>query len=319
MENSNETLENAGSLPAELLNSEVGATAGNDTMSPDDMPMIVWLRGDEDYVEDFSIDADTAMKTLGIKRSRLTQISGKELRVGRIRIGRYVRPVYRPVDIQAYVEWTRPTATHAKSSNIIEEAAGELLKQAQKVSGSYEAILEVHTADITDHINESFKDLYQTVNELLEQKQEKLFDHFNGVRSLFADLGGIVNDQEKNLNATLSGINDQLTATLSEVSDQLNTFRDKQDQLKSEISALSKFCQDVALETKQNNAKLNDFVKRQEEATANLAKVIKVNLELQKETQNGLKIISAQIKELPAPQECKAPKMRSALPPPRFK
>ncbi len=45
------------------------------------LPMVVWLAGDEAHADDFCIDADTAMQELGIKRSRLTQISGRELRV----------------------------------------------------------------------------------------------------------------------------------------------------------------------------------------------------------------------------------------------
>src|SRR5438045_3561626 len=56
-------------------------------ITADALPMLVWLRGDESYCGDFCLDADQVMVRLGIKRSRLTQISGRELRVGRMRMG----------------------------------------------------------------------------------------------------------------------------------------------------------------------------------------------------------------------------------------
>jgi hypothetical protein len=90
------------------------------------LPMVVTLRGDEDIAEQFAYDAEQAMELLGIKRSRLTQISGRELRVGRIRRDRYMRPVYRESDLRDYQEWTRATATHQSSSKAIEQAIDSL-------------------------------------------------------------------------------------------------------------------------------------------------------------------------------------------------
>ena len=93
-----------------------------------DLPMVVYLEGHEHYLEDFAIDAEKAMDYLGIKRSRLTQISGRELRVGRIRQDRYVRPVYRtkPED---YKSWTRATATSQSSSKLLESVIASLAGQ----------------------------------------------------------------------------------------------------------------------------------------------------------------------------------------------
>src|SRR5690606_18828586 len=65
----------------------------NSQAAKEELPMIVWLRGDEEIASEFTVDAEAAMEFLGIKRSRLTQISGRELRVGRMRIDRYIRPV----------------------------------------------------------------------------------------------------------------------------------------------------------------------------------------------------------------------------------
>jgi hypothetical protein len=90
------------------------------------LPMIINLRGDEELVDEFNWDADQVMEFLGIKRSRLTQISGKELRVARIRRDRYLRPVYRESDVRDYQEWTRATATHQSSSRAIEQAIDSL-------------------------------------------------------------------------------------------------------------------------------------------------------------------------------------------------
>lgn len=90
------------------------------------LPMIINLRGDEELVDDFTWDAEQVMEFLSIKRSRLTQISGKELRVARIRRDRYLRPVYREADVRDYQEWTRATATHQSSSRAIEQAIDSL-------------------------------------------------------------------------------------------------------------------------------------------------------------------------------------------------
>src|SRR6478735_1247545 len=90
------------------------------------LPMIINFRGDEELVDEFNWDAEQVMEFLGIKRSRLTQISGKELRVGRIRRDRYLRPIYRESDVRDYQEWTRATATHQSSSRAIEQAIDSL-------------------------------------------------------------------------------------------------------------------------------------------------------------------------------------------------
>jgi hypothetical protein len=107
------------------------------------LPMILTLRGDENIVEEFSYDTDQAMAFLGIKRSRLNQISGRELRVARIRRDRYIRPVYRECDLKDYLEWTRATATHLSSSKAIEQAV--------------------------ENLDDRFNDVLQVFNEKLQQ------------------------------------------------------------------------------------------------------------------------------------------------------
>ena len=90
------------------------------------MPLTVWLVGDEPHFEEFALDADQAMVLLGIRRSRLTQISGRELRVGKVRIDRYTRAVYRLEDLEAYRSWTRRTAAHQRSAEVVKDAASRL-------------------------------------------------------------------------------------------------------------------------------------------------------------------------------------------------
>lgn len=91
-------------------------------VAADPLEMVVWLEGHEPYVAEFCLNADQAMARLGIKRSRLNQISGKELRVGRIKSGRYIKPMYRETDIEGYLQWTRPTASHQASKRALESA-----------------------------------------------------------------------------------------------------------------------------------------------------------------------------------------------------
>ena len=120
---------------------------------PDDLPMVMWLRGDEPHFNDFSVDVDGAMAELGIRRSRLTQISGRELRVGKKRVDRYIRPCFRPADIAAYKSFTRATASHLKSSQVLDDVlmrleneTGQLIDKvattATQNSANFQAALE---------------------------------------------------------------------------------------------------------------------------------------------------------------------------------
>ena len=105
-----------------------------------ELPLSLWLRGDEVYFDEFSLDADSVMDKLGIKRSRLRQISGHELRVGRKRMDRYTRPFYRPQDVQDYLDWTRPTASHQKSSRLLNSAAENLSSQSQVLNQKLDSV-----------------------------------------------------------------------------------------------------------------------------------------------------------------------------------
>ena len=124
-------------------------------MTISDLPLVVWLRGDEDYCGDFSLDADAVMTQLGIKRSRLTQISGRELRVGRIRRGRYISPVYRQEDVEAYLAWTRATASQQKSASLVSEATAELVEHSERLSDYLQSIPDQLTTLLRADINDA--------------------------------------------------------------------------------------------------------------------------------------------------------------------
>ncbi len=127
-----------------------------------DLPMVVFLKGDEEFSPEFSIDAEGAMSMLGIKRSRLTQISGKELRVGRIRVDRYIRPMYRQKDLEDYQSWTRATASHQSSSQALQNIGRELVNNWQDLA-------VVHYREHSQRILKLQSTLQQTLNLSLRQ------------------------------------------------------------------------------------------------------------------------------------------------------
>ena len=116
-----------------------------------DMPLVVQLKGDEAFFGEFDLSADEAMQILGIKRSRLNQISGKDLRVGRAKIDRYIRPIYRSKDINDYLKWSRTTATQKKSQEVIDEATSKLLLKAEELSKLLSQENGVLTKTLADH------------------------------------------------------------------------------------------------------------------------------------------------------------------------
>jgi hypothetical protein len=135
-----------------------GATAGTPPgAGPGALPMVVWLRGDEPVCDEFVLDAEHVMAQLGIRRSRLTQISGRELRVGRMRKGRYVSPVYRQVDVDAYSAWTRPTASHLKASTVLTDAAQALAHQKDELSEQIESGLDQAVAALEQQMRRASK------------------------------------------------------------------------------------------------------------------------------------------------------------------
>jgi len=137
----------------------------------DEFPMIVWLRGDEPWYSEFDMDAEATMNALGIKRSRLTQISGKDLRVGRVRVDRYIRPIFRSRDVEEYLNQTRATASHQKSSDALNSAAELLCKQIDRI----EARLETLNQNLMTQIESALqKVITETFSSVLSRVAERL-------------------------------------------------------------------------------------------------------------------------------------------------
>ncbi|MBP6217135.1 MAG: hypothetical protein KA436_00950 [Oligoflexales bacterium] len=133
-----------------------------------DLPMLVWLRGDEPHYEDFTLHADQVMQKLGIRRSRLNQISGRELRVGKARIEGYLRPIYRPDDVERYLEWVRPSSSHKKSSDILEQAREKLEKESEKIADEF----SLQTDEIVRRFQIIWQDYFSTARRDFTQTWE---------------------------------------------------------------------------------------------------------------------------------------------------
>lgn len=175
----------------ETFKNSVGAE-----IMPDDLPMIVWLRGDEPHFNDFSMDVDAAMAELGIRRSRLTQISGKELRVGKKRIERYIRPVFRPADIAAYKTFTRSTVSHMKSSQVLDDV---LLRLEAETGQLIDKVAETATQNSLD---------FQTTLESIATE----FRHAQGL--LLREVTDRVDSIERGLDGSLQAALQRVQANL---------------------------------------------------------------------------------------------------------
>lgn len=150
-------------------------------LSSNQLPMVVHLKGDEDFFEQFDLNADEVMEKLSIKRSRLNQISGKELRVGRAKIDRYIRPIYRSEDVENYLAWTRATASHVKSKEAIEIVTNELKEQAttlasslSKDSGILSNVLNNHLVKLNAFLQSELSNL-NFKNQVSNRSLEKIF------------------------------------------------------------------------------------------------------------------------------------------------
>lgn len=231
----------------------------NETTVPP-MPMVVWLRGDEEYFGDFSLEADEVMGLLGIKRSRLTQISGKELRVGRKRVDRYIRPIYRRVDVEEYLAWSRPTASHQKSSQVLNEAATELSQlgdelrtNLESANRQFEEALQRQEAsasnfllDLTSEILGRFQrsslqaiDQLLTLDERLQQKQQSLHETLHESMTQLAQnhlalretFSQILNQQsyQNQLCLGLQERQEKLSEALQSISEQITSLQKQEE------------------------------------------------------------------------------------------
>lgn len=207
----------------------------------EDFPMIVWLRGDEPWFPEFDTDAEAAMNTLGIKRSRLTQIAGKELRVGRVRVDRYVKPIFRKRDIEQYLNQTRATASHQKSSEILNSAANQLSLQISRFEQRLEVINENLLSQINaglqtvlteslnvsvNHISELIDSLSgDLINRLAILTQENMLKHTEPLKKEFSKSSSEMNQTLTSFGTEILQNQSNQESKLSDVSSQLQALQ----------------------------------------------------------------------------------------------
>ena len=200
--------------------------AGNDAPSAHaDFPMIVWLRGDEPWFSQFDMDADTTMAALGIKRSRLTQISGRDLRVGRVRMDRYIRPVYRSFDVEQYLNQTRATASHQKSSDVIKQAMEQLSEQSNRMLATIDTIGSNFSAQIngvicelvTDSVNKALEPLTQEISTLPFELHSKVTASFDEIQQrVNQSMSELANSLTQSLTHSLTTATDAVQSSARE-------------------------------------------------------------------------------------------------------
>jgi hypothetical protein len=192
------------------------------------LPLIVWLRGDESWCEQFSLDAEAVMARLGIRRSRLTQISGKELRVGRIRRGRHVVPVYRPQDVESYLGWARAPATHMKSATALQEATTALERRGEALA----AVAAEAPAKVAEAVDERVRGALRGTTRVLVEAVAALSDD---IAALSATMSAS-NQDARRLGAS---VEERLTR-LEAAAEKLATAALSQAQDLTELTALAR-------------------------------------------------------------------------------
>jgi hypothetical protein len=225
---------------AELRAGAVSSAEGwKENESTSQMPLVVWLRGDEPFAGEFNLDADAAMNLLGIKRSRLTQISGRELRVGRIRIDRYIRPMYRKSDIDEYLSWTRATASHLKSSDVLIAAANELREESKEVISHLDLKFRELSSEFGGQLNHVASETYRIqrdASKLLGGDIHTASDHIRmEMQGLKSDLMDSVSNHQLSQAETLQ---DAIAIPVSEILSQTQSQNLTLEQLASQVSAL---------------------------------------------------------------------------------
>jgi hypothetical protein len=206
--------------------------------------MIVWLRGDEPWFTQFDMDADAVMTALGIKRSRLTQISGKDLRVGRVRMDRYIRPVYRSIDVEQYLRWTRATASHQKSSDAIKIAVDQLQHQSENIQNTLQSLTTSFTNDLklemSTFISECVAIGLAPIHENLTEFKGSITEITSRLETAITTSTQSLQQATETLAGTISDAVRQQAAALELLTLQLNQMSEKTALMEERMSAWDK-------------------------------------------------------------------------------
>lgn len=267
-----DTHEKSGATLASWSAEDQIATQGRPPAHDQDFPMIVWLRGDEPWFAQFDLDAQTVMDQLGIKRSRLTQISGKELRVGRVRVDRYIRPVFRSQDVANYLNWTRATASHQKSSSALKEAAETLQTQGQQIAQV--------VADATQNFSESLKSgLLSELEAAASRSVAQLSDEVIALKEHVTDrLAKVSLDFERSTQITTTQLHSQdfrldaLENTLTAIALRFAEISGKQSQLHEEQSGIQK----ILMNLTEQSVRQNELLQRLEDQLKPKSRIVRV-------------------------------------------
>lgn len=272
---------------------------------PNDLPIIVWLRGDESFLPEFELDADDAMKLLGIKRSRLTQISGKELRVGRIKAGRYIKPLYRKVDIEEYIKWTRPTASHQSSKKALESVSKKIEHNLSEIGGMFDEKLEAKGIENKQLADRLFTKGLEEVMPIFEKivfkihslKEDLVAESFNS-RLILSKTKSLDESLEKRFNGIYGELN-SLSLDLEKISKKIIFLSKVEEKIDQNSNNLSK----KMLEIKETL--LNNFSELYKKNNSDLESMVdKINglLEVKNKKPKKLKFIKP---KRPTAKRCK--------------
>ena len=291
----------SGSSTLDSANSSIDKRAGASTdggITGSSLPMVLILKESDELFNSFNLDAQTVMEELGIKRSRLTQISGRELRVARKKIGQYIRPMYRQEDVNEYKSWSRATATHQKASSMVQQAADSLEQKALDLTKTLTTSIDEFTTLLQDSFHHIRSDILQ---DKLEQKQllsnledriSTTVNHSTNIHQEFLQnssssiLDRISVIEQKLL--TLKDIKTSLDEVLAEVktfiTDTTHELISKTDETSSKLELVSSIC-------KENSLILRSVLGFQKEALLKTDLVLKTKVQknIRKKAQPNLK------------------------------
>ena len=185
--------------------------------------MVVWLRGDE---EEFILSAEDVMAVLDIKRSRLTQISGRELRVGRRRVDRYLKPFYRPADVYSYQKSTRAALTRQRSAASVSSVADD-------IETRHKTLLQEMTAQLSAAVTDTSQTLQKKLTALLCALHSKTNlavaeDNFLQTRKILCGFENLSRGRNRVLADFARQVEGLHANTVQQLQDVLHTQHDRQ-------------------------------------------------------------------------------------------
>ena len=177
---------------------------------------VLYLEAHDPRAQEFNCNAQEAMEALGIKRSRLTQISGQTLPCARIKIGRYQRPMYRKKDLEQYIAHLRIPASRAQTSHIIERGVLQLQECAEKLTAS----LSQESGILSQTLEKSLEGFYA-------HQESKHHEHHTHIESL--------NQKLENLTLELKDLKEHLNTNSQKLLRRQEELQDSQSKVFSRM------------------------------------------------------------------------------------